>query len=59
MSAEWKYGILKGISRLICACSHDRILAIGRSGAVHPEPDPETEAARAFADHDGDGMQQG
>lgn len=30
MSAEWKYGILKGISRLICACSHDRILAIGR-----------------------------
>lgn len=30
MSAELKYGILKGISRLICAMSHDRILAIGR-----------------------------
>lgn len=30
MSAELKYGILKGISRLICAMSHDRILASGR-----------------------------
>lgn len=29
MSSELKYGLLKGISRLLCAMSHDRLLAIG------------------------------
>lgn len=30
MSVHWKYKLLKGISRLLCTFSYDRILSIGR-----------------------------